>query len=145
VAYRLLTADTARRQVRVRSLRDGGASTVATGDVSAPVWQADRQHVFFTASMPAPAGAVTRVFRFAVNDGTHVLTPAAGMAAGPDVQVRQLSPSPDGHQLAFLGDDALGRPGVWTMNVDGTGVARLTDADLARFPYSSRDVAWTPS
>ncbi|HXM54742.1 MAG TPA: Ig-like domain-containing protein [Candidatus Dormibacteraeota bacterium] len=144
LAYRLLTADTARHQVRVRSLRDGGAAIVATGDVSAPVWQADRQHVFFTASVPSPAGAVTRVFRFAVNDGPHALSPSAGMPAGQDVQVEQLSPSPDGHQLAFLGDDAAGRPGVWTMNVDGTGVTRLTDADLARFPYDSRDVAWTP-
>ena len=78
----------ARRQVRARSLRDGSASTVATGDVSAPVWQADRQHVFFTASVPAPAGAVTRVFRFAVNDGPHTLSPTGGMPAVQDVTVQ---------------------------------------------------------
>ncbi|HSR23809.1 MAG TPA: Ig-like domain-containing protein, partial [Candidatus Eisenbacteria bacterium] len=39
LAYRLVTADPARRQVRVRSLHDGGTVIVATGDVSAPVWQ----------------------------------------------------------------------------------------------------------
>ncbi|HEY7200445.1 MAG TPA: Ig-like domain-containing protein [Candidatus Dormibacteraeota bacterium] len=145
LAYRVDATETARRQVRVRSLHDGSTVTVATGDVSPPVWQADRQHVFFTASLPTSTGPLTRVFRFAVSDGSpHALTPAAGMAAGQDVEVRQLSPSPDGHQLAFLAE-AGGRPGVWAMNADGTGVTQLTDPDLGRFPYSSRDVAWTPS
>lgn len=147
LAYRLATADPAHRQVRVRSLRDGSTTTVAAGEVSGPVWQADRQHVFFTASVPAPtgAGAVTRVFRFAVGDGSpHALTAAAGMPGGQDVQVQAFSPSPDGHQVAFLAD-AGGRAGVWTMNADGTGLTQLTDPDLGRFPYSSRDVAWTPT
>jgi len=144
LAYRVDATDAGKRQVRVRSLRDGSAETVATGDVSAPVWQADRQHVFFTASLPTSTGPVTRVFRFAVSDGSHALTPAAAVPGGRDVEVRQLSPSPDGHQLAFLAD-AGGRPGVWAMNADGTGVTQLTDPDLGRFPYMSRDVAWTPN
>jgi Bacterial Ig-like domain len=145
LAYRLVTADAAHRQVRVRSLRDGGSLTVATGDVSEPFWQADRQHVFFTGSVPTPTGTVTRIFRFAVNDRSpHALTASAGMPSGQDVQVVTFSPSPDGHQLAFLGDVA-GRAGVWTMNADGSGVTRLTDPDPARFPYSSKGVAWTPT
>jgi Tol biopolymer transport system component len=60
------------------------------------------------------------------------------------VRVRELSPSPDGHQLAFVGD-AGGRTGVWTMNADGTGVTQLTDPGQESFPYSSHGVAWTPS
>ncbi|HSR26550.1 MAG TPA: hypothetical protein VLW53_23560, partial [Candidatus Eisenbacteria bacterium] len=109
------------------------------------VWQADRQHVFFTASVPAPTGPVSRVFRFGVSGGSpHALTAAGGMPSGPDVQVQAFSPSPDGHQLAFLAD-AGGHAVVWTMNADGTGVTQLTDPDLGRFPYSSRDVAWTPT
>jgi Bacterial Ig-like domain len=145
LAYRLVTAEPARRQVRVRSLRDGGAVTVAAGDVSAPVWQADRQHVFFTASVPTSTGPVTRAFRFSVSDGSpHALSQAAALPGVPDLESQTLSPSPDGHQLAFLAEVG-GRTAVWTMNADGTGVTQLTDADPSRFPYTSSDVAWTPS
>jgi hypothetical protein len=143
LAYRLGAADPTRRQIRVRSLHDGTTTTVATGDVSAPVWEADRQHVAFTATVPAAGGMVSKAFRFAVSDGArHVLSAAAGMPSGPGVEVEQLSPSPDGHQLAFV-STAGGQRGVWTMNVDGTGLTRLTDPD--RSSYSCSDVAWTPS
>jgi len=60
------------------------------------------------------------------------------------VDVVSLSPSADGHQLAFI-SDVGGRPGVWAMNADGTGVTQLTDPDADRFPYSCLAVAWTPS
>jgi Tol biopolymer transport system component len=59
------------------------------------------------------------------------------------VEVDQLSPSPDGHQLAFV-STAGGRQGVWSMNVDGTGLTQLTDPDPTRFSYSCRNVVWTP-
>lgn len=145
LAYRLLSAEPARQQVRVRSLRDGGTVTVAVGEISPPAWQADRQHVFFTASLPTATGPVTRAFRFSVSDGSpHALSVAAGLPGVPDLPSQTLSPSPDGHQLAFLADVG-GRSAVWTMNADGTGVTQLTDSDPVRFPYSSRDVAWTPS
>jgi len=127
----------------VRSLHDGTTTTVATGDVSTPVWEADRQHVAFTAAVPSAGGMVSKAFRFAVSDGArHVLSAAAGMPSGPGVEVEQLSPSPDGHQLAFV-STAGGQRGVWTMNVDGTGLTQLTDPD--RSSYSCSDVAWTPS
>jgi Tol biopolymer transport system component len=144
LAYRLAAADTAHRQIRVRSLRDGGTVTVATGDVSAPAWQADHQHVVFSASVPTPAGPARKAFRFAVSDGLpHALTAAAGMPSAAGVEVADLRPSPDGHSLAFL-SDAGGRPGVFTMNADGTGLTQLTDSDPDRFPYSARAVGWTP-
>ena len=144
LAYRLEGADTAHRQIRVRSLRDGGTVTVATGDMSVPAWQADRQHVVFSASVTTPAGQVRKAFRFAVTDGLpHALTVAAGIPGAPEVEVTDLRPSPDGHSLAFL-SDAGGRPGVFTMNADGTGLTQLTDSDPDRFPYSARAVAWTP-
>jgi hypothetical protein len=145
LAYRLVAIDPSRREIRVRSLHDGTATTVATGDVSAPVWEADRQHVAFTAMVPLTGGTVSKAFRFAVGDGVqHVVSAAAALPSGQSVDVDQLSPSPDGHQLAFV-SNAGGRQGVWTMNVDGTGLTQLTDPDPNRFAYSVRDVAWTPS
>ena len=42
LAYRVDQGDPLKRQVRVRSLRDGGVVTVATGPLSTPAWQADR-------------------------------------------------------------------------------------------------------
>jgi hypothetical protein len=144
LAYRLGAADPTRRQIVVRSLHDGNTTTVATGDVSAPVWEADRQHVAFTAAVPAAGGVVTKAFRFAVGDGgRHVLSAAAGMPSVQGVEVDQLSPSPDGHQLAFV-STAGDRQGVWSMNVDGTGLTQLTDPDPTRFSYSCRNVVWTP-
>jgi hypothetical protein len=145
LAYRLGATDPAHREIRVRSLHDGTATTVATGNVSAPVWEADRQHVAFTAMVPVAGDIVSKAFRFAVGDGVrHVVSAAAGLPSGQGVDVYQLSPSPDGHQLAFV-STAGGRQGVWTMNVDGTGLTQLTDPDPNRFAYSVRDVAWTPS
>ncbi len=146
LAYRLDAGGAAQqRQIRVRSLRDGSTVTAVTGDVSVPQWQADRQHVVVTAAVPTSAGTMTKAFRFAVGDGIrHRLSAAAGLPSGPGVQVDQLSPSPDGHQLAFV-SSAGGRPGVWTMNADGTGASQLTQSNPDSFPYSCRDVAWTPS
>jgi Tol biopolymer transport system component len=65
------------------------------------------------------------------------------MPAGQDVRVGSLSPSPDGHQVAFA-PDGDGRAGVWEMNADGTGLTQLTDPDPGRFPYSVMGVTWTP-
>jgi Tol biopolymer transport system component len=146
LAYRLDTVDPNRYQIRVRSLRDGTTSTVATGAVSVPAWVADRQHIAFTALVQANAGGtVSKAFRFTVGDGVvHSLTASTGMPSASTVQVSQLMPSPDGHQLAFL-SSAGGRSAVFTMNADGTGLAQLTDPDPTLFPYSCREVAWTPS
>ena len=145
LAYRLGAADPTRRQIKVRSLRDGSTTSLATGDVSAPVWEADRQHVAFTAAVPIPGGTIDKAFQFAVGDGgRHVLSASAGLPSVEGMAADEVSPSADGHQLAIV-STAGGRQSVWTMNVDGTGLTRLTDADPNRFSYSCRDVAWTPS
>jgi len=145
IAYRVDTGDPARRQVRVRSLKDGRLVTVATGEVSAPAWQADRQHVFVSASVRTPDGPATKAFRLAIDAGSPAaLSPSQGMPSARDVPVQSLSPSPDGHQLAFV-SDATGRPSVWLMNADGTGLSQLTAYDAERFPYWCRSVLWTPT
>jgi Tol biopolymer transport system component len=60
------------------------------------------------------------------------------------VDVSSLSPSSDGHQLAFVSDRS-GRPGLWMMNADGTGLTQLTDANFEQFPYAVGSIAWTPT
>ena len=144
LAYRVATSDPLRHQIKVRSLKDGGVVTVVTGEVSVPTWQADRRHVLFTAVVATGQGPVTKAFRLAVGDPPpKELTPGLGMPTGP-TSVDALSPSADGHQLAFV-SNAGGPVAVWTMNADGTGVTALTQYDSQSFPYSCRAVAWTPN
>lgn len=145
LAYRVLTADSTRRQIKVLSLKDGGVVTVATGEVSAPAWQADRRHVLFSAVVSSPDGAVTKAFRLTVGDTPpKELTATMGIPAGGQTQVDALSLSADGHQLAFV--SGAGRPStVWLMNADGSGLTPLTEYDPDRFPYSCKAVAWTPT
>lgn len=145
LAYRVDPGDPLRSQVRARLLRDGGPVTVATGQVSTPAWQVDGRHLFFTAVVPTPAGPTSRVFRLGVGDTPpRVLTAAMGMPALPGLQVTSLSPSPDGHQVAFAAETA-GHAAVFLMNADGTGVTQLTDYDPTRFPYTATAIAWTPT
>jgi len=145
LAYRVDPGDPLRHQVRVRSLRDGGVVTVATGPVSAPVWQADGRHVFVTAPATGGSGTAPKAFRFAIDDSSaKTFTAAQGLPAGQRVAVDGLSTSADGHQLAFVAD-RNGLPGVWTMNADGTGLTSLTDNDPARFPFACSSVDWTPT
>lgn len=145
LAYRVDLGDPAHRQIKVRSLRDGNLVKVTTGQVSTPAWQADRQHVFFTAILDTPEGPLTKAFRLPVGDaGSRGPSAAQAMPTGTSVEVSSLSPSADGHQLAFV-SDASGRPAVWMMNADGTGLTQLTDADVEQFPYAVQSIAWTPS
>jgi hypothetical protein len=144
LAFRL-GSDPSRRRIQVRSVRDGSLATVASGEVSTPTWQADRQHLFVMAVVATPHGSRSKAFRVAIaGGGDRTLTAGEGMPAGADAQVASLSPSADGHQLAVISDSS-GRPGVWLMNADGTGLAPLTDLDPQLFPYTCRAVAWTPS
>ena len=144
LVYRLVTPDPQRRQIRVLSLRDGTVVTVATGDVSVPAWQADRRHVLFSAVVNSPRGAVSKAFRLTVGDTPpKSLTLTQAMPAAGDLQVQALSPSADGHQLAFT---SAGGPAVlWLMNADGSGLTALTEYDGERFPYSCLAPAWSPS
>jgi Bacterial Ig-like domain len=145
LAYRVDPGDPLRSLVRARVLRDGQAVTVAVGQVSTPSWQADGRHLFFTAVVPTPSGPTAKAFRLTVGDPPpKTLTAGAGMPATPGLQVTSLSPSPDGHQLAFAAETA-GRAAVFLMNADGTGLTQLTEFDHDSFPYAASAVAWTPT
>jgi len=145
LAYRITTSDPQRREIKVRSLKDGGVVTVAAGQVSAPIWQADRRHVLFIAVVASQDGPVAKAFRLAVGDPPpKQLTLSQGMPVDRLTQVDALRPSPDGHQLAFV-SRSVGPASVWMMNADGSGLTLLTDYDSESFPYSCRAVAWTPS
>jgi hypothetical protein len=147
LAYRVAGGSPAKHQVRVRLLRDGGTTvTVATGDVSAPVWQADSRHVFFTATVHASSGQTSKLFRFAPGEPPPtLLTAGAGMPTAPGVSVGALSPSPDGRQVAFLSGSNSPVTEVWLMNADGTGLTQLTTFQQDLFPYQCGEVAWTPT
>jgi hypothetical protein len=147
LAYRVGGDNPAKHQVRVRLLRGAGSTiAVATGDVSAPVWQADSRHVFFTATVQASSGPVSKLFRFAPGEPPpNLLTAGAGMPASPGVSVGALSPSPDGRQVAFLSGSNSPVSEVWLMNADGTGVSQLTTFGQDVFPYQIGEVAWTPT
>jgi Tol biopolymer transport system component len=147
LAYRVGGSNPAKHQIRVRLLRDVGSTvTVATGDVSAPVWQADSRHVFFTAAVHTSSGQISKVFRLAPGEPLpSSLTAGAGLPMSPGVSVATLSPSPDGRQVAFLSSSKSAVPQVWLMNADGTGLSQLTVFNPDGFPYRCDEVAWTPS
>lgn len=146
VAYRVLTTDANKHQIRVKSLPGSGpASTVATGQVSVASWQADSRHLIFTATVPTNAGPISKAFRVGLGGPANVsLGAASGMPPGTDVSVGPLSVSADGHQIAFL-SDLHGLSQVWLMNADGTRLTALTQYGPADFPYRSTEVAWTPT
>jgi len=148
LAYTLATGDPSREQVRVRELSGaGGVITVRTGDVTALAWQADSRHLIVGATVDGPGGPVARAFRLAGTDaGTRPLAFDEALPAGNLVDVRSPVPSPDGHQVAFVGSGPGTSGGqVWVVNVDGTGLGPLTGYDPASFPYSVRAPAWTVS
>jgi len=96
------------------------------------------------------ASGVATVLEFSrLNLADTRLRPLAveeALPAGPLLDVRSPVPSPDGHQVAFVGSGSgPGGPQVWVVNVDGTGLVPLTSFDVAGFPYSVRAPAWTVS
>ncbi|MBO0685735.1 MAG: Ig-like domain-containing protein, partial [Candidatus Dormibacteraeota bacterium] len=147
LAYRVLTPNPAKHQIRVRLLRDAGTtSTVATGPVSAPVWQADSRHVYFTVPVRTSAGQVSRLFRATAGEPPLTsFTAASGLPNQAGFSVGAVSPSPDGRQIAFLS----GSPGhagqVWLMNADGTGLTLLTSFARQAVGYQATALSWTPS
>jgi hypothetical protein len=148
LAYRLETADLDRSQVRVRELSgSGGVTTVRTADVASMAWQADSRHLIVGATVATPAGAAARAFRLSIADASpRSLSLEEALPAGTLFDVRSPVPSPDGHQVAFVGAGAgTGGPQLWVVNVDGTGLRPLTSFDAASFPYSCRAPAWTVS
>jgi hypothetical protein len=149
LAYRLAGFDPARGQVRVRELSgSGGATTIRSGDVSRVTWQADSRHLILGATVNTAGGAAARAFRLNIADASaRPLTVDEALPTGADLDVHDPVPSPDGHQVAFVGVRAAApaRAQVWVVNVDGTGLGPLTTYDVGSFPYSTRAPAWTVS
>src|SRR5262249_62175629 len=103
LAYRITTSAPQRREIKVRSLKDGGVVTVAAGQVSAPIWQADRRHVLFIAVVASQDGPVAKAFRLAVGDPPpKQLTLSQGMPVDRTTQGDARRPSSRGRQLAFV-------------------------------------------
>jgi hypothetical protein len=147
LAYRVVNSNPSKRQIRIRLLRDAGTTTTAaTGPVSAPAWQADSRHVFFTAPVRAGSGEVSKLFRATAGQpALSSLTAATGLPAAPGVSVGAVSTSPDGRQVAFLSTSGGDVAQVWLMNADGTGLSRLTTYQAGLFPYLVTQLAWTPT
>ncbi|MDQ6901234.1 MAG: Ig-like domain-containing protein, partial [Candidatus Dormibacteraeota bacterium] len=122
LAYRSPATDPDQTRLRVRNLRGGSSQpfTVTTGQMSVPIWQSDSRHLLLTAPVPTKIGLVAKAFRLLSAPGqSQTLSAASGLPAEPQTSVEQLSPSPDGHQIAFISSTA-GLPQVWLMNADGS-------------------------
>ena len=72
LAYRTSRpSDPSQSAIRVRSLSgNAGTSTLATGQVASPQWQADSRHVFFTALVSGPQTQAPPVLPTATQGGT---------------------------------------------------------------------------
>jgi hypothetical protein len=137
VAY--LRSDGGLLSLRVRNLTGGGTTTtVATGDLSSPVWLPDSTHIVFAAAIQVAGRATHKAFVINVAAPPAALNPASGLPSDPTIDLSTPVPSPDGHQIAFVSGDQL-----WLMNADGTRPTALTRSDPVTFPYSCRAPAWT--
>ena len=133
------TSDTT---LRVLALSSGASVTsIATGQLGAPVWLRDSDHVVIAATVAGADGALVRkAFVINIAAPPASLTGAIGLPSDPDIGVADPMPSPDGHQIAFISDNQ-----VWLMNADGTRPTPLTRFDAGSFPYSCLMLAWTRS
>ena len=138
IAY--LRLDVGTTSVRVRNLTGVGATTtVASGaGIGAPAWLPDSVHLVFAADVHTSTGALRKAFVVSAIAPPATLTPPLGLPADPSIRVENPTPSPDGHQFAFLNDNQ-----VWLMNGDGTRPTPLTAYNPDSFPYSCRTPAWT--
>ncbi|HEV2216227.1 MAG TPA: Ig-like domain-containing protein [Candidatus Dormibacteraeota bacterium] len=126
--------------LRVRNLSGSAALTsVVQGDISAPAWLHDSDHMVMAASVEGDTGLVSKAFVVNVASPPASLTIGLGLPALPSVtDLTDPVPSPDGHQIAFISGDQ-----VWLMNADGTRPTALTRFDPTAFPYSCLMPAWT--
>jgi hypothetical protein len=115
-------------------------STVATGQLGPPQWLRDSDHVVLAATVQSAGGFVGKAFVINVAAPPASLTASLGLPADSDVQVADPTPSPDGHQIAFISGNQ-----VWLMNADGTRPTPLTRYEPGAFPYSCLMPAWTRS
>lgn len=138
IAY--LRTDLLTVSLRVRNLSGSAATTtVAKGDITPPAWMPDSTHVVFAAAV-APGATQHKALVVNVAAPPASINPASGLPSDPGFDVESPTPSPDGHQIAFLNRDQ-----VWLMNADGTRPTALTKLDPESFPYSCRIPAWTRS
>ncbi|MBJ7602642.1 MAG: Ig-like domain-containing protein [Candidatus Dormibacteraeota bacterium] len=145
LAYRSPATDPNQARLRVRSLRGGSSQpfTVTTGQISPPIWQSDARHLLVTAPVPTKVGLVAKAFRLSSAQGqSQTLSAASGLPAEPQSSVEQLSPSPDGHQIAFISSTA-GVPQVWLMNADGSRLTQLTRYGVDGYAYGAGQLGWT--
>ena len=114
-------------------------TSVVHGDISAPAWLHDSDHMVMSASVTGDSGIVSKAFVINVASPPPSLTIGLGLPALANVvDVSNPVPSPDGHQIAFISGDQ-----VWLMNADGTRPTPLTRFDPGTFPYSCLMPAWT--
>jgi hypothetical protein len=137
IAY--LRLDSGQTILRVRSLTGSATTTtVATGDLGAPVWLRDSTHVLVAATVQSATGPIRKAFLINAAAPPPSLTLSLGLPADPSIDVSNPVPSPDGHQIAFLSENQ-----IWLMNADGTRPVPLTAFDPESFPYSCLIPAWT--
>ena len=138
IAY--LRHDAGTVTLRVRNLTGSASMTsVVHGDISAPAWLHDSDHMVMSASVTGDSGIVSKAFVINVASPPPSLTIGLGLPALANVvDVSNPVPSPDGHQIAFISGDQ-----VWLMNADGTRPTPLTRFDPGTFPYSCLMPAWT--
>ena len=136
IAY--LRADSSAVALRLRRLTGASATTtLITGDIGAPAWLPDSNHLVFAAGSNVGGAALHKAFVINVVSPPSTLSAAIGLPSDP-IDVASPVSSPDGHQIAFLSGDQ-----VWLMNADGTRPTALTKLDPLSFPYSCRALAWT--
>jgi hypothetical protein len=137
IAY--LRLDSGRTVLRVRGLTGSATTTtVASGDLGAPVWLRDSTHLLVAATAQSPTGPVRKAYLINVAAPPPSLTLGLGLPADPSIDVSDPVPSPDGHQIAFISGNQ-----IWLMNADGTRPVPLTMFDANAFPYSCLIPAWT--
>jgi Tol biopolymer transport system component len=140
LAY-LRSSDTNATSLRVLGLAGSASiSTIATGELGPPEWLRDSDHLVIEATVQASGGTVTKAFVINVASPPASLTVSLGLPADPDIEVADPTPSPDGHQIAFVSGNQ-----VWLMNADGTRPTPLTRYEPGSFPYSCLMPAWTRS
>jgi Tol biopolymer transport system component len=138
IAY--LRTDPQTLSLRVRNFSGpGSTTTVAAGDIAPPAWMPDSTSVVFAAAV-APGAAQHKALVVNVVAPPGSINPAAGLPSDQGIDVESPTPSPDGHQIAFLNAGQ-----IWLMNADGTRPTPLTKLDAGSFPYSCLMPAWTRS
>ena len=122
---------------------DGGAPrrvTAGNWDAAGPIdWSADGRRIYFTGNRVKDwerAGNETEIYSAELDSGAiRTLTDRRGLDLTPKV-------SPDGRQIAFLGNDDDGRSQnnleLYVMNADGSNVRPVT----AALDRSIDDFAW---